>query len=136
VVPGHAGKDPKVLVDHCLVGDQGNNDERCGIHYSTHILIIVCFCTISEGMLIFWVWRHQSAKATMDEKITMVTIGDAIANFLKKPDPVTVNTSDSSMENTARLGGIETRAETWPANSHSSWVTAIRGDVWGISLVL
>jgi hypothetical protein len=72
----------------------------------------------------------------MDEKITMVTIGDAIANSLKKPDPVTVNTSDSSMENRARLGGIETRAETWPANSHSSWFTAIRGDVWGISLVL
>ncbi|KAI1094980.1 hypothetical protein F5B19DRAFT_505090 [Rostrohypoxylon terebratum] len=33
---------PNVQVDNCLVGEEGDNEDRCGLHYSVYILAIVC----------------------------------------------------------------------------------------------
>ncbi|KAH0556332.1 hypothetical protein GP486_005741 [Trichoglossum hirsutum] len=139
--PGLTENDPKVLVDHCLVGDQGNNNERCGIHYSSYILVIVCVCTISEAMVVFLIWRNQRKIATVDKQTkmrqtTMVTIGDAIANFLQEPDSGAGSISDKSFKASARPCGIKTTVKAWPSDCHSFWFAAVRVQVWVVSLAL
>ncbi|KAH8812621.1 hypothetical protein F5884DRAFT_820450 [Xylogone sp. PMI_703] len=148
----HGRQSPPVLVDHCLVGDQGNNDDRCGLHY-------MCFCTAVESILIWCVRRlylkeitdnqptehakkttgQQStmdAKELTNRKTTMVTIDDAIANFLEDPDPFTENMSSTGgTEAEAKIGNIRLKAREWPINCRRSWFAAVAGKVWIVSLV-
>jgi hypothetical protein len=106
------------LIDYCLVGDPGDNSQKCAIHYSAYILPIVCAFTCLESLLIFWTWWKYRGE-------TMLTIGDAISTFLKEPDRAT----------TPPRPVIVTEAR-WDPKDRISWFKVISIRIWAISLVL
>ncbi|KAJ7832670.1 hypothetical protein B0H14DRAFT_2802673, partial [Mycena olivaceomarginata] len=69
---------PNILVDYCL--------GRCGLHHSMHIMIVVCVCTAVEFMLILWTARHFRKGGKKRRERILVTMGDAISDFLEEPD--------------------------------------------------
>lgn len=130
-----------VEVDHCLIGDEGSNRDRCGLHYSTHILAIVCACTFLESLMIYWTstyhFRNIQTKEEKKSKRTMVTMGDAINSFLEHPhsyldEPV----ADEDTPASPKPGTVEIRMTTWQAKPRVSWFKAISPWVWALSLTL
>ncbi|OTB05612.1 hypothetical protein M426DRAFT_260105, partial [Hypoxylon sp. CI-4A] len=121
-VGGKAVGNPNVVVDYCLVGDEGNNDGRCGLHYSTYILGIVCGCTALECLLVFWTGRHfdrdKAAGKLKRPRRTLVTMGDVICDFLYEPDYHIDGVSEGS------------------TGRRESWFTAVGAKTWIVSSIL
>ncbi|KAJ8119065.1 hypothetical protein OPT61_g53 [Boeremia exigua] len=69
-------------IEYCLQGKSANNEERCGLHFSRTIFVIVAICLIVEAGLI-------SSMAHIGKIPTMVTLGDAQADFLEYPGQLT-----------------------------------------------
>ncbi|KAF3479909.1 uncharacterized protein GIQ15_06885 [Arthroderma uncinatum] len=122
-----------IQVDHCLSGEQGDNDERCGLHYSVHILGIVSLCTVLECMLICWTWfYHCHNPAIMQQKENnraIVTMGDAIHSFLEDP-----STGDGPVP--PKRGTVEVKLATWRVKARVPWIMAVGPLTWVISVAL
>jgi len=121
---------PTMQIDYCLVGDPGDNSNRCAIHYSRCILPVVCVCTCLESLLIFstW-WKHGDN--------TMLTIGDAISDFLKIPDVAMIDLgTDNADRATTKPMPVRVTEAPWIPKPRMSWfnVTSIR--IWIILFVL
>lgn len=71
-------------VQYCLVGDSGSNTDKCGLHYNASVMVLVPLFTLVMALVIAWV-------ALRYPEPTLVTCGDAIADFLDRPDSVTKN---------------------------------------------
>ncbi|KAI1462625.1 hypothetical protein F4805DRAFT_464335 [Annulohypoxylon moriforme] len=121
-VGGKAVGLPNVLVDYCLVGDEGNNEDRCGLHYSVYILVIVCVCTTLECLLVLWTGiyfrQNKGAGEAKRRRRTLITMGDAISDFLYEPDYHIDRVSETSI------------------GRRESWLTAINAKTWTISFIL
>jgi hypothetical protein len=130
----YSSESPKFLIDYCLVGDSGDNSQKCAIHYSAYVLPIVCACTCLESLLIFWTWwKHRGGN-------TMLTIGDAISNFLKAPNRrdgamVNIGTGNTIKATTTPRPVIVTKAP-WVPEHRIPWFNVISIRIWTISLVL
>lgn len=128
-----------ILVDHCLVGEAGDNDQRCGFHYSVYILPIVCISTLSEGLLILWTWFRLRNPETNPKVKTLITMGDAIAEFLEKPSRADVENDEIHNGDpvaTPQLDGISIQAGPWSPERRVSWLKAVDGKTWTLSLLL
>ncbi|KAK7428354.1 hypothetical protein QQZ08_005111 [Neonectria magnoliae] len=131
------GQQRGVRVDHCLVGEGADNAERCGFHYSTHVVGIVCVCTLLESLLVCWTaFHHTRSAATKVEKQTMITVGDAIQSFLDIPCKPTDQPVDDETSEPPKQGNVELALATWCTQPRISWFKAISPTVWAISLVL
>jgi hypothetical protein len=115
-----------VHVDHCLVGEQGDNKRLCGLHYSVDATIIVCVCTLIDAFLILWVW-HQAMRAKEERHTPMVTTGDAIASFLREPG-----------KDSRRCNGktVQVKVQAWPMNNCASWFSAVGMLNWFAVMIL
>ncbi|KAF2094484.1 hypothetical protein NA57DRAFT_46583 [Rhizodiscina lignyota] len=125
----------RITVDHCLAGDEANNQERCGLHYSADILAFVCVCTLISSLLIGWTWfkhRHD-VKAQKDKKNrrTMITLGDTIHNFLESPS----STHAESAAMTRKPDFVEAKLAVWHPN-RIPWSGAITFPAWILSILL
>ncbi len=73
-------------IQYCLVGPPGNNDNLCGFHYSLGMSIIILVSmsvgTCSIG-IVAYIKRY---KEHMHHTQSMVTLGDALAEYLKERD--------------------------------------------------
>jgi hypothetical protein len=119
---------PRALIDYCLVGDPGDNSRKCAIHYSAYILPIVCACTCLESLLIFWTWRKHREE-------TILTIGDAISNFLEHPDVAMVDLGiGNSIRATTKPRPVIITEAPW-VHEDLSWFKFISVRIWIISLV-
>ncbi|KAF4974097.1 hypothetical protein FZEAL_8970 [Fusarium zealandicum] len=109
---------PPILVDHCLVGEAGNNKERCGLHYSTYVLGI----------------HRQNARTKDVEKRrkTMVTMGDAIHSFLETPHADIAQGDEKS----PRKEGVRVCVVEWLAESRVSWAKTISPRAWAAAFLL
>jgi hypothetical protein len=133
-----------IAVDHCLVGPQGNNNERCGLNYSVYILAIVCGCTLVQWLLIWWTCRHhQRLCATRIAEArgrTMITMGDAIQSYLEYPDPAWTDFDDIAKladSHRSRLQKALTIEDMiWPTKHRVSWFRAVGTSGWAISTML
>lgn len=127
---GYNSEYPRLLIDYCLVGDPGDNSQKCAIQYNAYILPIVCACTFLESLLIIWTWLTYRGE-------TMLTIGDAISDFLKKPDVAMVDlgTGNTIRATTKPRPVIVTNAP-WVPEHRISWFKVISIRIWTISLVL
>ncbi|KAF4428369.1 Acyl- sterol acyltransferase [Fusarium acutatum] len=114
-----------VRVDYCLVSDGVSNKERCGLHYSKHILAIVCVCIFLDTLAIAWTWIHsRRGSRTRDSKKskrTMVTIGDAIHSFLETP----LDGQRSLQLNSDEIGGIKVCRKEWLTERRIKWFRAV-----------
>ncbi|KAI0103195.1 hypothetical protein GGR51DRAFT_573390 [Nemania sp. FL0031] len=70
-----------LAVDYCLIGEQADNSNRCGIHFSSPAIGFVSIFTWVGFLVIVFVVRLKDDKA-------MATIGDAIASYLEHPEKV------------------------------------------------
>ncbi|KAE9374919.1 hypothetical protein N431DRAFT_482041 [Stipitochalara longipes BDJ] len=120
---------PRALIDYCLVGDPGDNSQKCAIHYSAYILPVVCACTCLQSLLIFWTWLKHREK-------TMLTIGDAISDFLEHPDVVMVDLGTGNTIRATRNPKPLILTEAPWVHEHLSWFKVISIRIWAISLVL
>ena len=68
-------------IDYCLSEPV---DEKCKIQFSTAIMIVVICCNFVK----FVVMGHLAWRSP---KAPLVTLGDAVASFLDRPDPATTN---------------------------------------------
>ncbi|KAE8166654.1 hypothetical protein BDV40DRAFT_285404 [Aspergillus tamarii] len=131
-----------VQVDHCLSADEGRSRDRCGLHYSTHILAIVCVCTFLESLLVYWTafhhFRNMRTKEQKRDHRTMVTIGDAINSFLEHPRSYIneLTDEDDDASTCYRLGAVQIQKTTWLAEPRVSWFKAVNIHIWVISLIL
>jgi len=60
----------KITIEYCLHGKSADNEERCGLHFSRTIFIIVVIYLIVEAALI-------SIMAYIGRTSTLVILGDA-----------------------------------------------------------
>lgn len=68
----------QVEIDHCLVGGQADNNERCGFYFSSPAIGAVSIFTLVGYILIFFIGRTQADKP-------LVTLSDTISTFLEAP---------------------------------------------------
>ncbi|OJD36760.1 uncharacterized protein BKCO1_9000190 [Diplodia corticola] len=108
-------------IEYCLAGPSGNNAERCGFHYSAVILVLVCVLTLIESIFITWTAkRHDSP--------TMVTTGDAIAEFLKRPEHGNDTLlSSRTIQETRADTGMNTAVWRSRNNDIARWFHAVDG---------
>lgn len=122
-----------IVVDHCLVGPPGDNSQLCGLHYNLEIFIAVCVHTFISAGLILYTW-HQHVHG---KKSTMVTMGDAIAEFLETRHYKFPNT-DAQVEGSAhsrqRKDPVCMSLAEWTVGRPVSWARAVSGPVWRASL--
>lgn len=139
-----AGPDP-VAVDYCLAGPQGDNRNKCGLHYSGHILGIVCGCTLVEALLICWVWlqyRRACAEGPGAKRDSqpIITIGDAVQSFLVRsdrhlPTAMGVFASEALTPLDSSLGPIYVKETIWLSGSHVRWYRAVGSRAWCVSMM-
>lgn len=131
-----APKHQQATVDYCLIGEQADNDNRCGIHFSAPALGFVCICTIVGCILVVLV-------ATTQESNVIATIGDAIATFLENPEkitPIDEEASDqppqlrgSSAKNlllTTSLSMVVAKSALWSPSPAIAWFHAVSRRGW------
>lgn len=114
-----------ITIEYCLQGDSANNEERCGLHFSRTIFVIVAICLIVEAGLI-------SAMAHIGRTSTMVTLGDAQAEFLNRPDESTQATQEvqraGTKKETKRHFAQLRKAEWKPTDRYK--LTAVGPKMW------
>ncbi|KAJ7255991.1 hypothetical protein C8J57DRAFT_1235892 [Mycena rebaudengoi] len=124
---------PNILVDYCLVGDAANNEGRCGLHHSIHIMIVVCACTVVEFMLLLWTAFYFRKRGNLKAGLAgkrqrnLVTMGDAISDFLEEPDV--------RIGNKTTRGGYKLKDANW-VECRVSWFKATSLHMWAFSIVL
>ncbi|KXG52210.1 uncharacterized protein PGRI_084940 [Penicillium griseofulvum] len=116
-------------VDYCLAEKQ---QEHCKLQYSLPITIIVITFNIFKAGILFYMWFKIP-----DTDIPILTIGDAIASFLRQPDRwITANTICISLllYGLARIGkGVD----IWKQELGSTVTdTLIKGPKWPDTLEL
>lgn len=117
-------------IDYCLVGEQGDNDVRCGFHYSSVVAILVCVCTLTESFLICWTALKQHSH-------TLVTVGDAIAEFLDRPEHETEASFLSTIEQGRDMQRTGMRKGAWKeSNPGVRWFHAASLNLWVTSVIL
>ncbi|KFA65890.1 hypothetical protein S40285_09480 [Stachybotrys chlorohalonatus IBT 40285] len=129
---------PMILsVDHCLIGEEGNNDERCGLHYTAHIMGIVCGLASLEALLVILTWIRHYRDTKHGQESTMVTFGDAVQNFLRSPN----NAEDTGAfyASSAKRRGtnfVVLEKDHWQTVPRVSWFKAVSIRTWALSLFL
>jgi hypothetical protein len=123
-------------IQYCLVGKSTDNGNRCGLHFSKKVFIVIAICLLIEVWLICCV-------AILSRSPTLMTLGDAQAEFLRDPDPMTQMTTGvgQSLENGhfVRLQMAEwrpVRLRWLKALGPKMWITTITLSLTAIMLGL
>ena len=119
-----AVENPGIPIDYCLVGEAGDNSQRCAFQYSAYLWITVCVCTFCESLLIVWTWLSHREN-------TMLTIGDAISDFLKRPDAAESGHSVSVAERPVVVAEVP-----WVTVRNLPWFKVISTRTWIVTLVV
>ncbi|PYH98138.1 hypothetical protein BO71DRAFT_317030 [Aspergillus ellipticus CBS 707.79] len=115
------------VVDYCLSHE---TSEHCELQFSPAICVVVLACNAVKVVCMFWTARA-------DRKEIFLTVGDAIASFLTRPDPATARMGLLSRAN-LRQGPQpwrSRRAAYWPlaakdAPQPQAWATVPPRQRW------
>ena len=123
-------------VEYCLVGEPGNNDERCSMMFSVPVFITVQVCIFIACLLIsLTAWRCRSvqvdnvARGAPDSNAMLVTLGDAVAAFLN------VASCGEVEETCAGRTNFQLSKEKWELR-RSRWFRAVSKRTWLVSMLL
>jgi hypothetical protein len=86
----------------------------CRLQFSLPIMVIVIFCNVVKLVcILLTLWKHR---------ITLVTLGDAIASFLERPDPTTEGMCTMTLAD-AKSGWWLTKPSPrpWEYTRYSRW---------------
>ncbi|RBQ77802.1 hypothetical protein FVER14953_21640 [Fusarium verticillioides] len=103
-------------------------------------MAIVCIGTTLEVLLIYLTWFSHSraikADITGQHQRTMVTVGDAISDFMERPDYVVDEHDDlNNVSETLRKMPYELRVGRW-RDDRVSWFKAVSNRTWVVSISL
>ncbi|KAJ5520793.1 hypothetical protein N7463_001246 [Penicillium fimorum] len=123
-------------IDYCLVEEL---PQRCKLQYSFTTTMIVIIFNIGKAGILFYIWFH-----TPDTDTPILTIGDAIATFLRRPDWCTEGGCLLSHDNVRHLrdaspGAFKNRLlkETGPfSEKRRRWGSAPSTRRWKFSIFL
>ena len=88
-------------IDHCL---SRRTAETCQLQLSLPIMIIVMICNLTKTVCMLLTIRHRFATP-------ILTLGDAVASFLKRPDVYTRNNCLSDKYNFRQRSKVEKRVD-------------------------
>jgi hypothetical protein len=92
-------------IDYCL---SERVEEHCKLQFLVQVMAAVIICNLLKVLCMFLtVWKYKTE--------TLVTVGDAIASFLDKPDPTTEGRCLSSKEDFVRGPWAWGRRSNWNA---------------------
>ncbi|KAH8205228.1 hypothetical protein TruAng_000640 [Truncatella angustata] len=93
---------PHYEVSYCLVQQMDSEANRCRFEYSPQIMFTVCLLNLLKASVMLGVWvmrkwqnRDNRQGLSQEEKTQamkdqiLYTLGDAIASFMRRPDPTT-----------------------------------------------
>jgi hypothetical protein len=86
-----------IPVDYCLSDGVIELDDKCGLHFSVWIMVVVCLMNLVKCLCICYTFLLFSKQATSLDT-SLVTIGDAIASFLGKRDSSTLEMCLASVD--------------------------------------
>ncbi|KAJ8128066.1 hypothetical protein O1611_g5572 [Lasiodiplodia mahajangana] len=122
-----------LVVDYCLIGEQADNDNRCGVHFSSPAIGFVSLFTWIGFLVVVFVARLKDDK-------TIATIGDAMASYLEYPEKVESISDDTSGRNQypfikrilSGSGGyrIAIRPTLWLPSPSVTWFHAVGRGTW------
>ncbi|KAI1208973.1 uncharacterized protein F4807DRAFT_467948 [Annulohypoxylon truncatum] len=81
-------------VASCRVQSPDTIVNHCRFEYSSGIMLTVCVLNFTKLSVMLFIWvlrRWQETKRSDEGKTILYTLGDAIASFMRKPDPTTIN---------------------------------------------
>ncbi|KAH6889399.1 hypothetical protein B0T10DRAFT_606713 [Thelonectria olida] len=85
---------PHYRVSSCLVQDPDTIKLTCRFQYSPQILITVCLMNFVKAGIMLWIWesrRKEKHDSGSIDAQPLYTLGDAIASFMRRPDPTTID---------------------------------------------
>ena len=118
-----------VPVLYCLSAGVHNKDDGCGLHFSIPIIVLVCGLNFMKCVCIVWsAWYNKSVKP-------FTTTGDAIAFYLRNPDPRTKGMSIASCQEFRRKRPWFSGPRVW-SPKRVRWFRAASGRRWIFVLTL
>lgn len=114
---------------YCLSAGVHSKDEGCGIHFSVPIMTLVCILNFIKCVSICWTayynWTAQP----------FVTMGDAVAFYLRNPDIHTKGISSTSRYDFVQGGPWFSKPKIWKPQ-RLRWYRAASGRRWIFLLTL
>lgn len=111
-------------VDYCL---SRRVEEHCRLQFSLALLIVVIICNFTKAAcMISMAYRHDAKP--------LVTLGDAIASFLKHPDIITLGTC-AAPKDAFQTRRWSCRPRPW-ATKEVAWFGSSSSTRWGLCNVL
>lgn len=123
------GDPHEALVLSCQSNGVHEEDNKCGLHFSTSIMIFVCVLNLLKCSLICWTAYHTGKSELL------VTAGDALVSFLQTPDPRTQGMSTRSKQEFQKSSQWNPEPKIWNPQKRR-WYCAVSLRRWGTGLLL
>lgn len=109
-------------IDYCL---SRLMDNRCELQFNVFILLVVAICNLVKGVIMTWMALRYEAPRLM-------TLGDALASFLKTPDSSTNEICMMSSRN-IRRGKWKSPVPQNYTGKRDRWWRSVSKSQWWIS---
>lgn len=116
-------------IEYCLSQLQ---PQHCAVRFSVHILVAVICMNALKSVVMFITLYGQ-------KKSTLVTVGDAIASYLDRPDDYTTKRcliDRGDMGTWRKHGASKPMSRVYQDGKGSRWFSAVRSTVWVACLLL
>lgn len=123
------GNPDEALALSCQSGGVHKEDNKCGLHFSTSIMIFVCVLNLLKCLLICWT-AYFTGKSEL-----LVTVGDALVSFLQIPDLHTQGMSTISKQEFQRISNWNSEPRKWNPQKQR-WYRAASLRRWSTALIL
>lgn len=115
-------------IQYCLQGPRADNRERCGLHFSKTVFVVVGLCLVIEAGILLLV-----ACSAIGTPTTMVTLGDAQVEYLRRRDTLTgpVPTESREGPDYAPVNACPVRLQVAPwETTDVRWYEAVGPKMW------
>ena len=118
-----------VPVEYCLSAGVNQINEKCGLHFSSTIMWIVCSINFLKCGFIIFVSCYSGCTDSL------VTIGDVVASYLERPDSTTKGMCLADKKAFPKRGNWGTRAVVFKTRK-TRWIEATTKGQFGSTVAL
>jgi hypothetical protein len=96
---------PRYEVRYCLAQPPASSSKVCRFEYCPWIMVVVCILNLFKAttmLIIWWLRKWQEKKRDIAKEQVLYTLGDAIASFMRTPDPTTKDMGLATRDNFLR----------------------------------
>ncbi|OAL44294.1 hypothetical protein IQ07DRAFT_663651 [Pyrenochaeta sp. DS3sAY3a] len=115
-------------IQYCLQGPRADNRERCGLHFSKTVFVVVGLGLVLEAGILFLV-----ACSGIGRQTTMVTLGDAQVEYLRRRDSLTglIRTEFREGTDSVPVNACPVRLQVAPwETTDVRWYEAVGPKMW------